>query len=83
MTKFKITQEIIDYINENSVNFSEIKPSPILGEEWIIKEFKAYPNVNNGNSVVEAERKDGCFIRLPEDIVHHYVIDNEFNSFLV
>lgn len=83
MTKFKITQEIIDYINNNNVNFSEIQPSPVLGEEWTIKDFKTYPNVNNGNSVVEAERKDGCFIRLPEDIVRIYTIDNENNAFSI
>lgn len=83
MTTIRITQEIIDYINENKINFSEIQPSPILGEEWVVKNIKTYPNVNNGKPVVEAERKDGCFIRLPEDIVRIYTIDNENNPFLV
>lgn len=83
MTTIKITQEIIDYINENKTNFSEIQPFPILGEEWIVKDTKTYPNVNNGNPVIEAERKDGCFIRLPEDIVSVCTVDNENNAFSI
>lgn len=79
MTKIKITQEILDYINENIVNFSEIQPSPVLGEDWKVVERKVYPNVNDGNPVLEAEREDGCFMRIPEHIVHHYIVDNETN----
>ena len=79
MKTFKVTQEILDYINKNSIKFSEIQPSPVLGEEWEVSALKTYPNVNNGNPVIEADRKDGCFMRLPEHIVHHYIIDNETN----
>lgn len=69
MTKIKITQEILDYIKENSINFQEIQPFPVLGEEWMVKTIKSYPNVNDGNLVVNAEREDGCFMRIPENIV--------------
>jgi hypothetical protein len=79
MTKIKITQEILDYIKENSIRFSEVKPSPVLGEEWKVVAWQTYPNVNSGNPVFEIEREDGCFMRLPEHIVHHYIIDNETN----
>ena len=75
MKTFKITQEILDYINKNSIKFSEIQPSPVLGEEWKVSALKTYPNVNNGNPVIEADRKDGCFMRLPEQIISHYTID--------
>ena len=81
MTKFKITQEIIDYINENSINFQEIQPSPVLGEEWMVKQFKTYLNVNHEESVCEAEREDGCFMRIPEKLVSHYTVDNENDTF--
>ena len=77
MTKIKITQEILDYIKENIINFSEIQPSPVLGEDWKVVERKVYPNVNDGNPVLEVEREDGCFMRIPEQIVLHYTIDNE------
>lgn len=75
MKTFKITKEILDYINKNSIKFSEIQPSPVLGEEWEVSSLKTYPNVNNGNPVIEADRKDGCFIRLPEQIISHYTTD--------
>ena len=83
MKSFIITQEILDYIAKKKDNFSEIKPAPSLGEEWVVTDYRTYPNVNNSNPVIEAERKDGCFMRLPEDIVYHYIIDYENNSFSV
>ena len=79
MKTIKITQEILDYIKENRTCSSEVKPSPVLGEEWKVVTRQTYPNVNGGNPVFKIEREDGCFMRLPEHIVHHYIIDNETN----
>lgn len=62
MKVIKITQYILDVIKQKS-SFFEMK-LPEVGELWKVIEIKTYPNVNNGNPVVELEHEDGRFMRL-------------------
>ena len=62
----RITQKVIDYINENKGNF-EID-LPVLGDLWKVDKEVTYPNVCDGKPVVEVSREDE-WMRLPKEIV--------------
>lgn len=66
MIKVRITQAAIDYA-EGCKPFFELD-IPKVGDVWNVKEIRTYPNVNDGNPVVELENSNGAWMRLPADL---------------
>lgn len=66
MLKVRITQAAIDYA-EGRKSFFELD-IPKVGDVWKAKEIRTYPNVNDGNPIVELENSNGAWMRLPADL---------------
>ena len=66
--KVKINNKVIEYINENRnrFEFDSIRENEI----WDIDYVTSFPNVNNGEPVVNLSREeDGAFMKIPEDLI--------------
>jgi hypothetical protein len=66
MRTVTLTKEAVDYINKNKERFDI---TPRLHSVWNIKDICSYPNVCNGEMVVELTNFKGEWLRLPLSLV--------------
>ena len=76
--RVRITEKALKYIKDNGPMFENTLPH--VGDDWNIIRLHKYPNVNNGNPVVELENKNKEWMRLPANLFHlsDIVDDTEF-----
>jgi hypothetical protein len=66
--RVRITEKALKYIKDNGPKFEN--KTPHVGDDWNIVRLHRYPNVNNGEPVVELDNKDKEFMRLPARLFH-------------
>ena len=64
--KVVITRNIQTYIKNRPDRFPSV---PEIGEEWFLEREVTYPNVNQGNPVLELINGEGSWLRLPKRLV--------------
>lgn len=65
LTYIKITPSILEYIKKEM--YFEIIPEE--DSMWNVKNIISYPNVYNGNYVIELENNFGEWLRLPLSLI--------------
>lgn len=66
MKTVKLSEEAIEYINKNKERFDI---TPKLYSTWVVRNMCSYPNVCNGEMVVELTNFKGEWLRLPLRLV--------------
>lgn len=65
----KITENILAYIIHANRHIDRFEMIPKLNSEWKVDKITSYPNVCNGEKVIELSNEKGEWLRLPLNIV--------------
>lgn len=65
----KITEKILTYIRFANRHIDHFEIIPKLNSEWKVDKITSYPNVCNGEQVIELSNEKGEWLRLPLNIV--------------
>jgi hypothetical protein len=68
----KITEKILTYIIHANRHIDLFEMIPKLNSEWKVDKITSYPNVCNGEKVIELSNEKGEWLRLPLHIVENY-----------
>ena len=61
----KITQDVLSYIEDNNKHVKFFEVIPQLNSIWNVDRIISYPNVCNGEDVIELSNNKGGWLRLP------------------
>lgn len=63
--KVKINQDVLSYIEYANKHIRRFGTIPELNSIWNIEEITSYPNVCNGEDIIELSNNKGGWLRLP------------------